>query len=430
MKIDDNQKKEMRTGAVGGNRGKASLFNVSTFRSLENPVFRLYFGAMLCQMASMNMQLIARTLLVYRLTGSAVLLGVLALVNAIPMLCLTFFGGAIADRMQKKYVVLIGQAGSAVVALGVAISLSIGYLCAEDPGSCWVLIVAAFLQGTVMGLMMPSRQAMLYDIVEGKQIMNAVALNSFGMNFLRLLAHAATGVIIDAFNFEAVYYIMAALPLMAMGFIAFIPTTKRIVRNSSALTDIKEGLKYIRHDTNILLILVFTLFGVVLSMPYMQMLPIFVDDILKVGATGMGVMISVSAIGAMIGSLALASLSNSKRGLLLLISGLILGLALSVFSFSTSWSLSLVMMVFVGLGYSGRMTLSNALLQYYVENEYRGRVMSIYMSEFGVMSVGTFVAGLIAAAVGVQWAIGSFAMLLVLVSILAIAFVPRIRNLP
>ena len=114
---------------------------------------------------------------------------------------------------------------------------------------------------------------------------------------------------------------------------------------------------------------------------------------------------------------------------MLLISSLILGLALAVFSFSTSWYFSLALIVFVGLGQSGRMTLSNTLLQYYVKDGYRGRVMSFYMMEFGLTSFGTFAAGLIAEAIGVQWAVGGFAMLLAIISILALVFVPRIRRL-
>jgi len=112
-----------------------------------------------------------------------------------------------------------------------------------------------------------------------------------------------------------------------------------------------------------------------------------------------------------------------------LASGVIMGLALVSFSFSSSYSLSLAIMVFVGLGQTGRMTLANTLLQYYVEDEYRGRVMSIYMMQFGLSSFGAFAAGLLADSVGVQWAVGGFAMVLVLLSILLLAFLPRIRNL-
>ena len=105
------------------------------------------------------------------------------------------------------------------------------------------------------------------------------------------------------------------------------------------------------------------------------------------------------------------------------------GLSLSFFAFSTTWNLSLVLMVFVGLGHAGRMTLSNTLLQYYVEDEYRGRVMSIYMMDFGIMSFGTLAVGVLAEAIGIQWAIGGFAMLLTFLAVLGLAFVPKLRKL-
>jgi MFS family permease len=138
---------------------------------------------------------------------------------------------------------------------------------------------------------------------------------------------------------------------------------------------------------------------------------------------------SVAGIGALIGSLALASLPNKKRGVLLLSSGLVMGLALVGFASSSSLPLSLGLIVFVGLGQAGRMTLANTLLQYYTEDRYRGRVMSIYMMEFGLTSFGAFGAGLLAEAAGVQWAVGGFAMVLVTLSTLALLFLPRLRKL-
>ncbi|MFC1966439.1 MFS transporter [Chloroflexota bacterium] len=415
---------------VGGGRGGFSLRSLKTFSSLKNPVYRLYFGGMLGQQASMNMQIMARSLLIYRLTDSAAILGGTTLAFALPMLFLSLFGGAVADRVQKKYILQAGQVSSAIVSLSIALALTLGYLSVERSGSWWLLVFASILQGIIMGIMMPSRQAIIREIVSGEQVMNAVALNVLGMNTLRFLAPAVAGFLIDAFDFAAVYFATTGMYLMAVVFIAFMPLTGTItIRRHSALFDIKEGLKYIRHETTILLILLFTLSGVVFSLPYMQLMPIFADDILKVGATGMGVLLSLSGIGAMAGSIILASLPNRRRGAMMLISSLLLSMALIGFSFSHSWYLSLALIIFVGLGQAGRMTLGNTLLQYYVEDEYRGRVMSIYMMEFGMMSLGTFSAGLIAESIGVQWAVGGYAMVLALLCILALIFVPRLRRL-
>jgi len=407
-----------------------NILNRRTFSSFKNRIYLLYFGALLGQMAAMNMQMLARSLLVYRLTGSGTILGIISVAHAIPMLIFSLFGGIIADRFQKKYVMLAGQSCSALIALAVGLSLHFGYLSADIEGSWWILIVASILQGTIMGLMMPSRQSMLPEIVGEQQLMNAVSLNTLGTNTLRIIAPAVTGFLIDAFDFEAVYFSMAGMYLIAVVFILFLPLSSKIrVHTAKAITDIKDGVQYIRKDRTILLLLLFTLMAVVLSMPYILLMPIFTEDILDVGATGMGVLLSVSGIGAIAGSLFLASSPNKRRGLLLLISSLIMGIALTGFAFSTNWYLSLVIIVFVGLGQTGRMTLGNTLIQYYVQNEYRGRVMSFYMMNFGLTSFGTFFAGVLADRLGAPWALGIFAITLIAMTLLAIVFLPRIRKL-
>jgi MFS family permease len=407
-----------------------SFTSIKTFSSLQNSSYRLYYFGISGQFASMNMQMVTRSLLLYRLTGSAALLGVMSLANAIPTLFFSLFGGAIADRVQKKQVLVLSLIFSAVVSLGVALALTTGYLSRENSGSWLILIASSVVQGIIMGIMMPARQAIIPDIVSREQLMNAVALNTLGMNVLRLIAPAVAGFLIDGFDFSSVYYVMTALNLYAAGLIHFVPVTNRTTYSgNSIMADIQDGFRYIRRESTILLILFFTLFVVVLSMPYQQLLPIFVDDILKVGATGMGVLMSVSGAGALVGSLVLASSPNKKRGTILLASGLISGVSLIIFSLSTSWSLSLTFIVFIGLGQTARGTISNALLQTYVEGAYIGRVMSIYMMEFGIVGLCTFFAGVMAEVIPVQYVVGGFALVLVILSILALAFIPSVRKL-
>lgn len=415
---------------IGSRRAGFSLGNMRTFSSLKNPVYRFYYLSMLGQMAAMNMEQMARSLLIYRLTSSAAILGFMGLAFAVPLLCLSLFGGVIADRVQKKHVMFVGQLVSAIISVGIGLTLDLGYINPENPDSWWVLFAVGVLHGAIMGLMMPSRQAILPEIVGGEQLMNAISLNTMGANVLRIFAPAFTGFFIDAFDFAAVYYIIAGFYVLSAILIGFLPRTSAIVsRRSNALADLKAGLSYIRRDTLIIILLVITLVGTILAMPYQMLLPIFTEDILKVEATGMGTLMSVSGIGAIAGSITLASLPNKKRGLMLLIGCVILGIALSGFSFSSSWPLSLGLIVFVGLGQTGHMTLSNTLVQYYVDVEYRGRVMSFMMMQFGLMGFATFAAGLLAEATGVQWAVGGFAMALLFMSVIGLVFVPRIRNL-
>ena len=176
-------------------------------------------------------------------------------------------------------------------------------------------------------------------------------------------------------------------------------------------------------------ILAFTLIVVVLSMPYQQLMPIFVDDILKVGAKGMGTLMGVAGLGAFIGSIILAALPNKKRGIMLLGSGIMAGIALTVFSFSSQWILSLVVIFFIGLAQTFRMTIGSALLQAYTQDVYMGRVMSILNMQWGFMSVCTFLAGILAEIVPVQWVLGSLAILLSILSLLSLIFFSSIRKI-
>lgn len=426
MKKEVNQLKDMQGDPLL--IGKKS--SPQPFKSFAFPVFRLFFSSVLSHNMAMNMQLITRSLLTYRLTGSYTILAAMSFAHAIPMLALSLFGGVIADRLPKRKVIIIAELISAAGALGVGLALSMGYLSAERAGSWWILIIASVLHGSVQALMMPSRQAIIPEIVGEEHLMNAVSLNVMGMNALRLFAPAAAGFLIDAVDFEAVFFTMTGLYCLAAFLVKLMPPGNAIAsRGRGTFVDIKEGFGYMRKHSFLMFILVFVLFVVILSMPYTILLPIFADDILEVGATGMGLLMSASGIGAVTGSLVLASLPNKKRGLLLLLCSLFMGLVLSGFAFSTSWYLSLGLIVFLGLAQTGMLTLGTTIIQYYVEDEYRGRVMSIFMMEFGLVSFGAFVIGLMAESMGVQWALGSFAMVLALLSLLAISFLPDIRKL-
>jgi MFS family permease len=402
-----------------------------TFISLQNPVYRLYYVSMSGHWISMNMQTIARSLQVYRINESGAILGLTSLAAAIPMIVFALPAGVIADRIQKKSVLVWGQVGSAVVSLGVALSMFFGYLGAQNPESWWVLVVSALLQGSIMGIILPSRQAIISEIVSEEHLMNAISVNNMGMNTFRILAPAFTGVLIDLVDFYAVYLIITGLYVMGAVSIAMVPPTRgrTVSMNGGTLNDVLEGWRYIRREKAIFLVLLFTVLATVLGMPYAQLLPMFTEGILKVGATEMGVLITVSGVGAILGSLILANLRNKNRGIIMVLSGLLMGVALLVFSFSSWWYLSLGVIILVGLGSTGQMALGNSLIQYYTDAAYRGRVMSFYMMGFGFGSLGTFLAGILAQVVGVQWAVGSFAVLLVVYAVWVLAFTPPLRRL-
>ena len=164
-------------------------------------------------------------------------------------------------------------------------------------------------------------------------------------------------------------------------------------------------------------------------MPYLLMLPGFVDEIFGGGPRELGLLISVGGVGSLLGALTLASLPPKRRGLMLLGSGLVMGVALIGFSASPSIWIGGGFMFFVGVGSAGRQALGNVLLQSYTENAYRGRVMSIYMTQISLMSLGAFIIGLIAEAAGAQWALGGMATLLVVMSVGFFATSPLLRRL-
>jgi sugar phosphate permease len=220
---------------------------------------------------------------------------------------------------------------------------------------------------------------------------------------------------------------MAGLYALALVFILNIPTREKIIATgNNIMLDIREGFRYIGKNPLILRVLVYTLMVVVLAMPFQQLMPIYTDDILKVGPPGMGLLMTISGAGALIGSLLLAAMPNKKRGVLLLSSGILAGLALIVFSFSAIMAVSMVVIFFIGVAQSFRNTIGSALSQSYTENQYMGRVMSIMNMQWGLMSICTFVAGVLAEVIAVQWILGSLSILLV---VLSATFLGAFKNL-
>ena len=411
-------------------RGRRPRFSLRTFDSLHERDFRWFFFAMLGQMAGMNMQMLVRGYLVFELTGSFAALGVIGLVSAIPMIGLSLIGGVIADRAPRKLVLQLGQTANVLIALAIGALLFADVLRFEH------LVVASLFQGIVMALMMPSRQAMVTDVIAPARLMNAVSLNAAGMNLMRLLAPAGGGIVVALVGAAWAYLLMAAL--YALAIVALLPVPARPVAEraptsrgarSSGAADLVDGLRYVVRDP-----VMFSLVGVsfvtaILAMPYLMMLPGFVSDVLDGGATELGLLMAISGAGSLLGSLVIASMPEKRRGLLYLLSAIFLGAALLAFAASGTFAISAAVMVLVGIGTAGRQTLGNVLLQSYVEDRYRGRVMSIWMTQWGMMSGGTLVVGLVAEAVGIQVALGGLAAALIVFTLAVLVLVPRVRRI-
>jgi MFS family permease len=401
-----------------------------TLDSFKSPPFRFYFFGMIGQWASFSMLIIAQSLLVFRLTGSTAILGILALGTAIPQLLFFMVGGSMADRFSKKRLIQIGQLAAGLMALAAGIAISVGYLTPEHPESWWVLLVTSVIQGLFNAVAIPARQAIIPNLVPPDKLMNALALNTLGTNVLRLLAPAAAGFVADGAGFAAVFYLMAGLYGMAIFLTSFVPETfKPVTHQRSTFTEAREGLSYIWNNHLVFLILSYAICYIILFMPYQAMLPAFSDTVLKVDATKLGLLQSFMGIGALAASLVIASIPNHHRGVLVLTGGMITGLGLVVFAASRSWWLSVGAMVIVGVGQSIHSTALVTAMQTLTAQEYMGRVMSILMMNQGLSGVGTFFVGFLSEGIGVQWAIGGFAAALALMSASFLVFAPKVRRI-
>ena len=422
---------------------------IRTFESMQVPAFRWFFLAMLGQFSAMNMQMFIRGYLVFQLTGSFAALGVMSLANAIPMFIFSLPGGVLADRASRKWVLQAGQLGNAAIAASICTLLFLDMLRFEH------LLASAFVQGVVWSLMMPARQAMIPEIVGERRLMNAVALSMAGMNVTRLVAPGVGGLMVAWLGgADWVYVLMTASFLFAIVTLLPVPAKPAAavdrplaaagasVRGGGGgfggggggggargMRDIADGIRYIARNPTVFAVLAANFVIVLFSVPYMMMMPGFVADILHGGPDQLGLLMTITGVGALAGSLVIAAMPSRNRGKILLISSLVLGIALIAFSLSRSMWLTAGIMIVIGLGQTGRMSLSNVLLQVYVEDAYRGRVMSVYMMEFGVVSFGVFFVGILSSIVGVDWAIGATAVALTAVSLGALLFYPRLRDL-
>lgn len=416
-----------RPAAAQGERRK-----LRTFESLADPSFRWFFLSMASWFAAMNMQQLVNGFIVFNLTGSYAALGLVSLVTSVPMLFLSLPGGVIADRFSKPRVIQAGQIVNTIVAGSLAITMLSGILVFE------YLLVAGFVQGVVFGLIMPSRQTMIGDVVSEEKLMNGVALNATGQNVMRLAAPPIGGILLTVVGAGWVYVTMSVLYGIASFCMLPVrprPDAARVARPRVAgernlgFHDMVEGCRYIWRDKTVLLILMTNCVVVLLAMPIQQMLPGFVSDVLKGNGIGLGVIMSLIGLGSVAGSLWVASISSRNRGALLMVSAVILGASLLGFALSSFFWFSALMAIVLGVGQAGRISISSVLIQSYAAPEYRGRVMSVYMMQFGLVAFGTFLVGILASAIGIQIALALTGAVLLAFALFTLAAMPAIRRL-
>ena len=375
-------------------------------------------------MGAIQMQMIAQSYLVFDLTGSPALLGLVNSGFAIPMLVLALFGGALADRLDRKKIIQIGQVAFLLTALAVALTVKMGAI------TWYYLFAASMVMGAVFSFIGPARQAMIPDLVPAQNLTNAIALNSAGMSAMTLLAPAFAGVLYAVIGPAGVYFVLAVLGSVSVLITTLLPKT---VKRSAAvdakiLADIVAGIAYIRRTPMVRILLVMGLATALLAMPFRFLMPIFVVEVYHKGPEAMGLLVSLMGLGALVGSMFMAQVGRWKRGLLLIATTILTGVALLLVAALPFYIVALVLMLALGLGDAGRRTLNQALIMEVSENQYRGRVMSVYMLNFALMPLGVLPAGFVAQYTNGQVAVGILAVLLLIFAVVILVTQKELRR--
>ena len=270
------------------------------------------------------------------------------------------------------------------------------------------------VMGALFSFVMPARQAIIPNLVNPQNLTNAIALNSAGMSATTLLAPAFAGLLYAAIGPEGVYFVLAGLGLVAVLITGLLPNTggHPAEVNAKILADIRAGLSYIKRTQMVLVLLAIGLATALLAMPFRFLMPIFVVDIYNRGPEAMGLMVSLMGLGALVGSLFMAKVGRWKRGLLLMGTTLLTGVALLLVAMLPFYMVALALMLALGIGDAGRRTLNQALIIEVTEDRYRGRVMSVFMLNFALTPLGVLPAGIAAQYLGGQLVVGILAVML------------------
>ena len=393
-------------------------------RALRYKNYRLYFIGQGVSLVGTWMQQVAMSWLIYRLTHSAMLLGVVAFVSQIPHLFIAPFAGVLVDRLNRHRILVVTQILSTLQATILAV------LVLTNKIAIWHIIPLGLFLGIINAVDAPTRQSFVVHMVDKKDLGNAIALNSAMFNGARLIGPTLAGITIAAFGeglcflFNAISFLAVIWALLLMDMPAFRPEKN----NTHILKDLKEGLVYAFGSPTIRAILIQVSSMSLIGMSYVVLMPIFAQDILRGGPQTLGLLMAGFGIGAFFGALFLASGKETRRLLkMIAIASLIFSSALVFFSFSRWFPLSMGIIMFLGFGMMAQMVSCNTLIQTIVDDDKRGRVMSFYtMSFMGISPFGSLIMASMASRLGapVTTLIGGLCCLFV-----ALFFIIRLPSL-
>ncbi len=372
------------------------------FSSLQVKYFRIYWLGMFVSLIGTWIQTVAQSWLVFELTNSAFLLGVVGFLGSIPIFVLSLFGGVLADRVNKRNILIFTQVTFMFLAFLLAVLTQFKLITPLQ-----IMFIALF-NGIVMAFDAPARQSIVVELVGKKHLFNAIALNSVAFNSSRIIGPAIAGVLVSVIGMSGCFYLNGISFLAVIIALFFIRLGTGAVRsNNSALKDLKEGLVFISHHRLILALVsmvgAMSLFGI----SYVILMPVFVNHVLHAGVKGLGVLMSSAGLGALIGALILARLGDFKyKGRFLIGSAFLFSLSLIIFSLSKNYALAVFSLILIGCTSVIPIALINTLLQINVPDAFRGRVMSLFMITFaGIMPFGNLISGGLAQSLGVSAAL-------------------------
>ncbi len=398
----------------------------SPFASLENSQFRWLYVSNLAFFFAMMGQFVTRSWLAFEITDSALALGMVNFAVAIPMLIIAPFGGVIADRVERRNLIMAGQCVLIVNEAIVLVLLIAGVL------AFWHLLAVAFVMGCVFPFIMPARQAIVVNIVGKHGLVNAMALQMGGMNAARVIAPALAGFLIWAVGIDWTYVVAIVFYLIALVSMTRVDRfwPEKVAIPKSMFGDIADGFRYVRGEASVRTLLIFGLVPVLLAMPFQSLLAVFAEDVWDVGSLGLGMLNAAAGLGGLIGSAYVAVFGDTDRKLrLMMISILLFGSALFMFAVSPIFVLGLVFVLFSDLFVGIFQTLNNTIIQVIIPDHVRGRVMSLLMMSFGLTPLGTVPIAALAQAFGAPFAVACASATLIVAAILFYLLSPSLRRI-
>lgn len=370
-----------------------------TFQALENRHFRTMWIGSFFSFVAFFMSTVVQAVLAFQLTGSNSAVGLVVFGQGVAQLLLGPFGGALADRVSKKKLILFCQSlpfisFTALAVLVVTDLISVGYL-----------VAGAFVNGVSFSFLGPARQAYIIDIVEERSRGNAVAMNQVALNASRVLGPAIAGLLlaIDVIGVSGAYFTMSAFYAVAMGSMLLIPGSPppEGAGSRSVLGDVIEGYSYVASQPRLRTLVLFFVLVMMVGFPYVTVLPGFVENELGQDATVISLLLSVTAVGALVASLGVASLADSPRALLIYSAmGVVFGLSLIFAAVAPGVAFAVVTMLFVGIGSGAFQTLNGAVIIRESEPRYFGRVMALTMLAFAAFGLMGLPIGFLADQIG------------------------------